>query len=294
MIRTTVGRVLVNHALPADLRDFNRTLDKKGTAALFDELARKHPDKYPAVAKRLMDVARRVAYDTGGFSFSLEHMQPTRAGAEIKARTEREIDAILMRAGLTDADREKQIVDVLQKASKEAEEKVFGESLAEDNPLAHQVLNVGRGNKSSLKGLRAGDYLYEDHHGNPIAIPALRSYAQGLHPVEYWAAAFGARKGVADTKFATQRSGFFAKQLVQATHRLVVTGKDAEEDTHDPKSPRGLPVDTADPNNEGAVLAHQAGPYQRNTILTGKALKHLQSLGHDRILVRSPSVPVTS
>lgn len=290
MIRTSVGQILVNHALPPDMRDFSRRLDKKGTTALFDDLARKHPDKYPAVAKRLMDVARRVAYDTGGFSFSLEHMQPTRAGTEIKARTEREIDAILMRAGLSDADREKQIVDVLQKASKEAEEKVFGESLAEDNPLAHQVLNVGRGNKSSLKGLRAGDYLYEDHHGNPIAIPALRSYAQGLHPVEYWAAAFGARKGVAATKFATQQAGFFAKQLVQAAHRLVVTAHDAEEDNHDHKSPRGLPVATSDPHNEGAVLAAQAGPYQRNTLLTGKVLKHLTSLGHDQILVRSPMV----
>ncbi len=292
MLRTTVGNILVNHALPPDMRDFSgsRILDKKGVQTLFDELARRHPEQYAAVAKRLTDVARKVAYHTGGFSFSLEHMRPTQAGEAIRSRVEKEVEAVLMRPKLSDDEREQQITGILQAASREAEGKVFDESEAEGNPLAHQVKNVGRGNKSSLKGIRAGDYLYEDHRGRPIPVPALRSYAQGLHPVEYWAAAFGARQGVVATKQATQQSGYLGKQLVQATHRLVVTGLDAEDDADDSAAPRGLPVDAADPHNEGALLARVTGPYPRNTVLTSKILGHLQALGHDRLLIRSPLV----
>jgi hypothetical protein len=53
---------------------------------------------------------------------------------------------------------------------------------------------------------------------------------------------------------------------------------------------RGLPVDTNDPDNEGALLARDTGPYKRNALLSPKVLKHLEALGHKRLLVRSPTV----
>ena len=78
-----------------------------------------------------------------------------------------------------------------------------------------------------------------------------------------------------------------SKQLVQAAHRLMVSATDAET----PYSGiRGLPVDTDDPDNEGALLAHDAGPYKRNTLLTPKILADLRDRNVAKILVRSPTV----
>ena len=289
MIRTTAGQVLLNRALPADMRDYTRVLDKAGIAALYDDLARRHPEGYRRIAQRLSDIARAAATESGGLGFGLVHLRPTAAGEAIRARLERDVAAAHAREDLSPEARSAEAVRLIRGASARAEREVMAESAAEGNPLAAQVRAVGRGNAASLKGLRAGDYLYEDHRGEPIPIAATRSFARGLSPAQYWAASFGARKGVVDNKTATMKSGYLSKQLVQAAHRLVVTAEDADEPP-DPASPRGLPVDASDPDNEGALLAAAAGIYPRDTILTGDVLSHLKALGVPRILIRSPTV----
>jgi hypothetical protein len=108
-----------------------------------------------------------------------------------------------------------------------------------------------------------------------------------LRPVEYFAGAFGTRKGLIDLKTATSDAGFFAKQLTQMNHRLLVT-KDDDDDV--PDEGRGYPTDVDDVDNEGALLARGVGPYKRNTILTPKILKDLKNMGIADILVRSPTV----
>lgn len=109
---------------------------------------------------------------------------------------------------------------------------------------------------------------------------------------------------------STQQGGWYTKQLVQSAHRLVVTALDEDEEgdtgTHDGddelttaerkagRSPRphpvGLPVDAADPDNEGALLAMPAGGYPRNTILTPKILQALKAKKVTTLVVRSPLV----
>jgi hypothetical protein len=48
---------LINEALPPELRDYDRVLDKKTTGALATQLAQKYPDKYREVMKHLHDIA---------------------------------------------------------------------------------------------------------------------------------------------------------------------------------------------------------------------------------------------
>ena len=80
-----------------------------------------------------------------------------------------------------------------------------------------------------------------------------------------------------------------SKQFNQMTHRLVVSAIDDESPGGEALW-RGMPVDTADAENEGALLAREAGGYPRNTALTPKILSDLQAKGHQRILVRSTIV----
>jgi hypothetical protein len=78
-----------------------------------------------------------------------------------------------------------------------------------------------------------------------------------------------------------------SKQLVQMSHRLVTT---AHDDDAPPDGIRGLPVDIDDPDNEGALLAHDIGDYKRNTVLTPHVIQDLKHRGHKELLVRSPTV----
>lgn len=288
MLKTTLGQLLVNDKLPKDLQDYNRVLDKKGIQKLLQEVIEKHPEQYKQIAKHLFDVGHVAAYMSGGQSFGLKHLKTSKAGLEHEVEMEKIVEEISNDPKLSDKQKEEKIIVEAAKRQKPLEEAVYNESLAEGNPLADQVKSGSRGTSLNLKSLRAGDSLYVDHHNNVIPIPITRSYSKGLKPHEYWAGTFGARASVIATKFSTQDSGAYGKQLTQLAHRLIVTANDAD----DPKTleNRGLPIDTDDPDNEGALLARDVGPYKRNSVITPKMMSHLKELGHQKILVRSPLV----
>ena len=79
MLKTTLGQLIINDALPPDLRDYERVLNKKNMTALATQLAEKHPEKYRGVMKRLHDIAHESAYSTNGLSFGLKDVRPTLA-----------------------------------------------------------------------------------------------------------------------------------------------------------------------------------------------------------------------
>lgn len=289
-MRTTLGKLLINESLPEDLRDDRRTLDKKGIKALLREVAEKHPDQYRRLAKRLSDIGREAAYSSGGQSFGLRHLQSPAAAKAMRVRVAKGLQEIYTDRSLTDAEREKKIIELAQREQARLPDQVFEEAKAADNPLAHQVESGARGNRHNLNSVLGGDLLYTNHKGDPIPVPVTRSYAQGLSPAEYFASSYGARKGIIDLKAATQDAGFLAKQLQQASHRLLVSDTDDDEDEYDKTRPRGLPVNTDDADSEGALLSQPVGGYGRNTVLTPKILKDLRSRGIKNILVRSPTV----
>lgn len=291
MLKTTLGQLLINDALPPELRDYDRVLNKKNAGALATELAQKHPDKYRDVMKRLHDVARDSAYTTNGLSFGLKDIRPTLASRQAQHTVGKSLRTILSDRTLTPEQRKTKILQMAATAQGKLVDDVYNEAMDQDNPLVHQITGSGVGNKYALNSLIGADMQYVDHRNEPIAIPVLHSYSRGLTPAEYFAAAFGARKGVIDTKTATADAGFYGKQLTQMAHRLLVTADDEDDKdrlavAHD----RGLPTDVDDPDNEGALLSRPVGPYKRNTVLTPKILRDIKQMGIKDLLVRSPIV----
>lgn len=289
MLTTTLGQLLIDEALPVDMRGQKRVLDKNGIKSLLQEIAETRPHEYKDVAKKLSDIGREAAFTTGGYSFGPESLRPTVAARRMRLELGRELDQIYSDPNIDDKTRDNQILATVGKYQAKLVDDVYDEALSVGNPLAIMAKSGTRGNKFNVNSLIGADLLYSDHKGNPIPIPVLRSYSQGLTPMEYLAGAFGARKGTMDIKAATADAGFMGKQLVQAAHRLIVTAQD-DENPYDPANPRGLPVATTDAESVGALLAHPVAGYPRNTELTPRILKDLHGKGHENILVRSPLV----
>ena len=61
---STVGRILIDQALPEDMRGKERVLNKGGLRALLQEVAEKHPEEYREVSYKLSRIGMRVAYTT--------------------------------------------------------------------------------------------------------------------------------------------------------------------------------------------------------------------------------------
>ena len=283
--RSTIGKLMIEDALPEEMRGRNITFDKKNMSTLLKELADKYPDKYVDVTKKLADIGRQVATETGGYSIGLGHLRQTAGAKKTMAEIRQKLTGFLADTNLNDKQRNESIIRSVGGYQQSLMNDVYKESLAAKNPIAMQIMSGSRGNKMNLSSLLGSDLLYEDHRGDIIPVPVLKSYSQGLTPAEYWAGTYGARKSIISTKFATADAGFFGKQLNQVTHRLSVVDQD---DPRQDLAVRGLPVDTDDMDNEGALLAHDFGGYKRNTVLTPKILKDLKARSFDRILVRSP------
>lgn len=291
MLKTTLGQLIINETLPDDMRDYERVLDKKNMGTLATDLAKRYPERYRDVMKKIHDVSRDVAYTTGGLSMGLKDIRTTLAGKHAQLKVHKELRQILSDNGLSDKDRELRILKLAAETQQKLVEDVFNEARESNNPLAHQVLSGATGNKFMLNSLLGADMQYVDHRDQPIPLPVTHSYSRGLTPAEYFAASFGTRKGVIDVKTATADAGFYGKQLTQTAHRLLVTADDDDDEERlKTAHNRGLPSDVDDPDNEGAFLARPVGQYKRNTVLTPKILKDIKGMGVKDILIRSPLV----
>ncbi len=283
--RGSVGQLLVNEQLPEDLRDYQREMGGKEQAALLRQVAEKHPERYREISHALNQLGKTVAYRTGGYSFGVKHLLQTPGAKASRMALQKKLQALDDDDSLSDRGREAKVLKLVDELAGRQNNEIYQEALAGENPLAFQVLSGARGKPGNLASLLGSDLLYTDHRDRVIPVPIMRSYSQGLSPAEYWAASYGARKGVVDVKLGVADTGYFAKQLNAAAHRLLVSGLDGDDE---PDTLRGLPVDTDDNDNEGALLAAPAGGYARNTILTPKILSALRKQKINRLLVRSP------
>jgi DNA-directed RNA polymerase subunit beta' len=276
---TTIGQLYINELLPDELRDYSRVYDKKSIAELLAKLAgRVSPDQYADIVQELSLLGLQTARGATRASFSLKDLQATKAKRQATDEIRQKVQH-LMRTEKDPEIRNEKIIEAAAAWADKLPELVYQEGLTEDNPFSLQVLSGARGKKGQLNSMRGTDLLYEDHRKRTIPIPILNSYSEGLNPVEYWAAAYGARAGTVSTNFATAEAGFFGKQLSNATHRLVVTDDDVDENL-------ALAVEGNDPDNIGSVLARDYGPYKKGTPITARMMKYLKR--HKNLLVYSP------
>ena len=114
---TTLGRLLVEKAIPKEMRDRERVFNKKSTSAFFQELAEKYPEQYVDVLQRLNNISRVAGTEYGGpASVRLQDLDlPPRTKAyrkELRAK----VHTIAQDPKLSAQGKQKKIVDVVRKA----------------------------------------------------------------------------------------------------------------------------------------------------------------------------------
>ena len=277
---TTVGQLLVNKALPPEFRDETRVLGKGETDKLLAQIAKAHPDEYREITHRLVQLGRNAAYEEGT-TLRLSSIQPVVDKSAVLARVEKEEARIDRDRTLTPEQKQDEREVLFHDAAEELKKATMDAALATDNPFALQVKSKARGNPDQLTGLLTTPGIYQDAKDNVIPLFIGRSYAQGLAPHEYWAATYGARKGVISSKFATRQAGALGKLFGMAVMDAVVTEDDCD-------TPFGIPVKVDDNDNVGSVLARKTGKFPAGTVVSKDVAAELQKAKYDEILVRSP------
>lgn len=262
------------------MRDEQRVLDKKGVKNLLRELNNKHPEQYKDVISKLTQLGALAAY-TSGSSFSLKDLESSQTKLRVVNDINKQLRRVLSNTSISDEERNNRIVRTLAKHMDELREGTHNEGLTEGNNFSRSIASGARGNLANLSSLRGADLLVLDHKDRPIPIPIVHNFSEGLTPAEYFATAYGTRRGVIATKMATADAGYMGKMLANAAAPLLVTDEEPLPNT-------GLPVDVDDEDNEGAVLARDYGKFKAGTVLTPSILRALKSKGMEQIVIHSP------
>jgi len=195
--------LLIDSALPPDLRDPNRPLDKKSVEGLLAEVARRYPDQYADIAKHILDAGRHTAY-LQGETIGLDDLKPVIDKQAMLAQMDAETDASDATA-TSPKDKKMKRVMIWSKYGDLMDKQTMAG--AKDTALGRSVTSGARGNSTQLRSILTAPAIYTDYKGEPVPMFIRHSFAEGMRPAEYLASSFGTRSAIVSTKKGTALGG---------------------------------------------------------------------------------------
>ncbi len=128
---------------------------------------------------------------------------------------------------ITEEERHEKVIDtwygVKDKVQEELEE-ISEEQV--DNPICIMMHSKARGSISQFTQVAGMRGLMQKPNGDPIEIPVLSNFKEGLSVSEFFLSTHSARKGSADTALKTADSGYLTRRLVDVSQDIIVREED--------------------------------------------------------------------
>ncbi len=241
MVGTTMGRIIFNEQIPQDLGYVDRTdpetflnyeidmvIGKKQLSALIAACIKKHGF---AITSEVLDCIKATGfhYSTiGAITISVADMIIPKEKKTMLAETEEKLLKInhQYRRGYLSAEERLRYTLEEWEATTEAVSDVMFNGFAKDNPIYIMQDSGARGNKAQIRQLAGMRGLIRNTAGKTIETPIKSNYREGLTVLEYFTAARGGRKGLADTALRTADSGYLTRRLVDVAQEVIVREAD--------------------------------------------------------------------
>jgi DNA-directed RNA polymerase subunit beta' len=231
VLETTVGRIILNRALPEGYEFINSQLNKKGIAKISaDILNRFGKDAAIDFLDQIEYLGFKYATDSG-FSIGIgdflisDHKEELLEKIKVK---EDELTEYFEQGLLTNAERRRlfedawlSIVDEVSKVTWQNYEESRNQLLELNDSGAVPVENP----IAQISGVRG---LIIDPSGKIVELPLRSNYKQGLSSLEYFVAARGTRKALADVALKTAESGYLTRKLVDVAQDVITRHEDCE------------------------------------------------------------------
>ncbi len=297
LTKTTVGRVIFNHALPKEQRFINKEVKAADLKTIITDAMKLFDEKRVGqLIDELKDIGFWGATICGGLSFSIFDCKIIDDKDKIIEETELEVKKIARnyQNGLLTLEEKKRYsnklwIDITEKLA----DKTW-QALGEDNPVMMAIKSGGpRASREQLKQLSAIKGLVVDPLGKIIEVPTKSNYRQGLSIFEYVISARGARKGLTDSALKTADAGYLTRRLVDVAHDLIIKEEDCMTNS-------GLTIATTEERGnkikeriKGRFLAKDvfAGNkllYKRGELIDEEKATKIIQAAVDQVTVRSP------
>lgn len=236
-IETTVGRMILNEAIPQDLGFVDRSIEENdllyevnflvGKKQLQQILHRCIDFHGSTKTSEVLDAIKELGfkYSTkGAITVSISDMEVPESKKEILEKAEKLVEDTMTkfkRGLLTEETKYKSVVDIWKKADEQISRELL-DNLDEHNNIFMMADSGARGSDNQIKQLAGMRGLMADTRGRTIELPIKSNFREGLDVLEYFISAHGARKGLADTALRTADSGYLTRRLVDVSQDLII------------------------------------------------------------------------
>ena len=238
LVETSVGRVIVNEVIPAEVGFINTVISKK---SLRDIITRVIKAVGMSRACEFLDGIKNLGYlkaYEGGLSFNLDDIIiPAEKADIVKAGNER-VEQIMGDYGMgfiTDNERYNQVIATWTKVNSDIKSTLMKQMTEADQGFNAVFMMLDSGARGSadqiaqlagMRGLMAKPQKAGADTRSTIENPILSNFKEGMSVLEYFISTHGARKGLADTALKTADAGYLTRRLVDVSHDVIINEED--------------------------------------------------------------------
>lgn len=238
LIETTVGKVIFNQYVPAEVGYINEILTKK---SLRDIIGRVLKLAGTAKTADFLDAIKNLGFYSafkGGLSFNLDDVIIPEEKTKFVAEGYEQVEEVLSNYSMgfiTNNERYNQIIDIWTHVNARLTQTLMKQLSTDKQGFnsVYMMLDSGaRGSKeqirqlSGMRGLMAKPQKSGAAGSEIIENPILSNFKEGLSVLEYFISTHGARKGLADTALKTADAGYLTRRLVDVSQDVIINEED--------------------------------------------------------------------
>jgi DNA-directed RNA polymerase subunit beta' len=228
IMETSVGRIIFNQILPAELGYRNETFDKKKLQALVREAHKMlGNDKTAELIDRIKSTGFNYATKSG-LSWGMDDLKIPEIKKQLLAAADLQVETTYQhfREGLlTEQERYAQVIEIWSGVLEEMSKNVT-QAVDPNGSVNSMVVSGARGSFSQVSQMAGMKGLVVNPAGDVIELPVKGSFKEGLTVLEYFISTHGSRKGMSDTALRTADAGYLTRRLVDVAQDIVVNSED--------------------------------------------------------------------
>jgi len=299
IIKTSVGRILLNEILPEKLRFINEPVKGSTIKKLITRaLSVCSNEEVVSLIDNLKSLGFDGAARAGGVSVSVFDCEMVEDKNKLINEAEDKITELekSQAQGLITKDEERRLSFDIWIETTDRIADLTWENLKKENSVKIIIDSEGaRASKDQLKQLSAMRGLVVDPLGKIVPLPTKSNFREGLSIFEYVTTTRGSRKGLTDSALKTADAGYLTRRLVDVAHDMIIRSDDC-------KTTDGIEISTDDKRKIGFIhrlLGRTTAKkiinpktkkviVKENEEITENALEEISESGIKRIFVRSP------
>ena len=302
---TTVGRVILNDRLPADMPFVNGLLKKRGLMQLV-QYCYLHFGRAETV--EMIDGLKNLGFNyatKAGLSIGINDMVVPAEKQRLVKGAQKDVMSVeqqYLDGAITHGERYNKIIEIWSKLTERVSDEMFTGLESSDtsgsaiNPIYIMADSGARGSKQQIRQLSGMRGLMAKPSGEIIETPITANFREGLNVLQYFISTHGARKGLADTALKTADSGYLTRRLVDVAQDVIITESDCGTNDGiyvEPIVESGEVIEPLRDRIVGRVSQEQIKDYEGNVILTvnqeitEELAAAIPAAGIERVKIRS-------